>query len=312
MECERKKLMGQQLQTKLRINAPGDEYEQEADRVAEQIMHMAEPGKEKDASTTTVAAPLVQRKVSADSVGIATAPPIVHDVLESPGQPLDVATLAFFEPRFGHDFSNVRVHTNVKAEQSAATVNAVAYTVGRDIVFAARQHSLSTTAGQWLLAHELVHVQQQAAGSIGQIQRSLPQTGAFAQLSDQVVRAHIEDALAANGNDLEAAWKYVQHQRCLPQNCLDQNLAAAEHYMFARFMVEELLTPASLMIANILAYSVFKFVLSAHGIEVPAFCDCPATPTSVFQVRWGLTGVGEGQASLKVRDSVDAYDALEH
>jgi hypothetical protein len=63
------------------------------------------------------------------------APGIVHEVLHSPGQPLDASTRSYFEPRFGHDFSRVRVHTGASAEQSARDVNAHAYTVGHNIVF---------------------------------------------------------------------------------------------------------------------------------------------------------------------------------
>ncbi len=92
----------------------------------------------------------------------ASVPPIVHEVLRSPGQPLDTATRAFMEPRFGHDFSNVRVHADAKAVESARMVNALAYTVGRDVVFAAGQYAPRTSEGQILLAHELVHVVQQS------------------------------------------------------------------------------------------------------------------------------------------------------
>ena len=88
-------------------------------------------------------------------------PPIVHEVLRSPGQPLDVATRAFMEPRFGHDFSGVRVHTDAKAAESARAVNALAYTVGRNVVFGAGQYLPQTNAGQRLLAHELTHTVQQ-------------------------------------------------------------------------------------------------------------------------------------------------------
>jgi len=66
-----------------------------------------------------------------------TAPPIVHEVLRSPGRPLDAATRAFMEPRFGHDFSKVRVHADAEAAASARAVNALAYTVGNHVVFAA-------------------------------------------------------------------------------------------------------------------------------------------------------------------------------
>jgi nucleoid-associated protein YgaU len=92
---------------------------------------------------------------------VSSIPPIVYDVLRSPGQPLDADTRAFFEPRFGQDFSRVRVHADAKASESARAVNALAYTVGGDIVFAAGQSSPRTSAGRKLLAHELVHTVQQ-------------------------------------------------------------------------------------------------------------------------------------------------------
>ena len=96
-------------------------------------------------------------------------PSIVYEVLRSPGQPLDAGTRAFFEPRFGHDFSNVRVHTDSQAARSAQAVNALAYTVGRDVVFADGQYAPQISSGQKILAHELVHVLQQrgTAGASG-------------------------------------------------------------------------------------------------------------------------------------------------
>lgn len=88
-------------------------------------------------------------------------PPIVHEVLRSPGQPLDSATRAFMEPRFGHDFSRVRVHADARAAESALTVDARAYTVGGHVVFAEGRYAPRTEAGRRLLAHELTHVIQQ-------------------------------------------------------------------------------------------------------------------------------------------------------
>lgn len=90
-----------------------------------------------------------------------SVPSIVHDVLRSSGQPLDRAARAFMEPRFGHDFSQVRVHNGAKAAESARAVNAMAYTVGRDVVFGPGQYATGTQAGRRLLAHELTHVVQQ-------------------------------------------------------------------------------------------------------------------------------------------------------
>ena len=99
--------------------------------------------------------------------GNSSAPASVHEVLRAPGQPLDHATRAFMEPRFGHDFSMVRVHTGASAGQSAREVNAQAYTVGNAIVFGAGKFAPSTADGRRLLAHELTHVVQHGEGDSG-------------------------------------------------------------------------------------------------------------------------------------------------
>jgi hypothetical protein len=93
-------------------------------------------------------------------------PSIVHDVLQSPGEPMDSTTACCMEGRFGVDFSHVRIHTDSKAAQSAQVINAMAYTVGRDVVFGEGQYSPSTHAGKQLLAHELTHCLQQAHGNV--------------------------------------------------------------------------------------------------------------------------------------------------
>jgi len=90
-------------------------------------------------------------------------PQIVHEVLRSPGQALDPATAAFMGARFGHDFSDVRVHTDSNAADSAKAVSARAYTVGRDVVFADGQFAPKNLEGQTLLSHELAHVVQQSS-----------------------------------------------------------------------------------------------------------------------------------------------------
>src|SRR6266496_4231868 len=104
----------------------------------------------------------------ADNQGEPSAvPPIVHDVLRSSGKPLDNKTRDFMESRFGHDFGQVRVHTDSSAAESARAVNAHAYTVGKEIVFAQGQFAPHTEEGQHLLAHELAHtLQQKNAGAV--------------------------------------------------------------------------------------------------------------------------------------------------
>ncbi|MFX0202898.1 MAG: DUF4157 domain-containing protein [Candidatus Hodarchaeota archaeon] len=87
-------------------------------------------------------------------------PPIVHNVLRSPGQPLAPSIRYYFEPRFGHDFSNVRVHADDHAALSVASFNTRAYTVGNHIAFGPGQFMPSTSKGRELLFHELIHVTQ--------------------------------------------------------------------------------------------------------------------------------------------------------
>jgi hypothetical protein len=117
----------------------------------------------------------VQRQ-AANGAELTAVPPMVHDVLRSPGQPLEAATRASMEPRFGYDFSRVRVHTDARAAESARAVHALAYTVGRDVVFGAGQYVPGTSAGRRLLAHELTHVVQQTAGPM-ELGRSVTSIG---------------------------------------------------------------------------------------------------------------------------------------
>jgi hypothetical protein len=190
------------LQTKLTINQPGDEYEQEADRVAEQVMRMKEPPADEEALVSSKPEEnLIQRKCAecddedetlqrkevsirraAEKDDLLGVPPIVHEVLHSPGQPLDSDTRTFFEPRLGHDFSQVRVHTGAMAAESAREVKALAYTVGQDMVFGAGMYSPTRAVGQKLLAHELTHVMQQA----GNLLQRTPDSAALKEFDDRV------------------------------------------------------------------------------------------------------------------------------
>ncbi|HEX6710723.1 MAG TPA: DUF4157 domain-containing protein, partial [Rubrobacter sp.] len=144
------------VQTQLRVNAPGDAYEQEADRVAERVMRMPRAQLQRDLAGGGRGA-----EQPAGGSGMTEAPPVVHQVLSSPGLPLDESTRAFFAPRFGRDFGNVRVHTDAAAARSARAVDALAYTIGRDIVFGSGKYEPGTDNGRRLLAHELTHVAQQ-------------------------------------------------------------------------------------------------------------------------------------------------------
>lgn len=171
----------------LHIGEVNDSFEQEADRVADQVMAGDGTRKGWSLSSMSIAAPLqrkcscggssgpeeceeckkkerLQRKAS-DTTTTSVAPPIVHEVLNSPGRPLDKATRDFFESRFGYDLSGVSMHTDERAAKSAAAVHAKAYTVGSQIAFAANQYRPQTEEGRKLLAHELTHVIQQTGPS---------------------------------------------------------------------------------------------------------------------------------------------------
>jgi hypothetical protein len=163
-ECSKKKRDKKPLQTRLAIGKSNDVFEQEADSVAEQIMRMPEArtfaaGNQQQSTHNR---PHIQRRTQiTHGTESSEAPPIVHDVLRSSGRPLDRATLNFMQPRFGYDFSQVRLHTDARAAQSASAVNAQAYTVGNNIVLGSGLSSREGFSRQHVLAHELAHVIQQ-------------------------------------------------------------------------------------------------------------------------------------------------------
>jgi hypothetical protein len=161
------------LQAKLAVGSVNDPLEHEADQVAEQVMRVPDPK-----ASIGAAPPLINRKCAAcadEEANTLQAKPdgmsqlvdsdvsgIVHDVLRSPGDPLDASARDFMETRFHHDFSRVRVHADAAAAASARSVNSLAYTVGDHIIFGAGQYAPGTLAGKRLLAHELTHAVQQS------------------------------------------------------------------------------------------------------------------------------------------------------
>jgi hypothetical protein len=156
-------------QAKLAVNAPGDRHEREADEMAERVLRSEMP--DIVAQEEERVSPLGGGTVFLD--GGFSARELPGDVSElvdpalanSQGRPLDAATRAYMEPRFGHDFSRVRVHDGDTAAQSARSIGARAYTLGDDIVFGAGHYAPDTGEGRRLLAHELTHVVQQSGGA---------------------------------------------------------------------------------------------------------------------------------------------------
>jgi hypothetical protein len=190
-------------QAKAVIPAATAALEQEADQIAAQLSPAA--------AHSMSAAPLQisrkcaccaddetpQLKAAGSQPAAGAARGGVQAALTAPGQPLDAQTRAFFEPRFGEDFGAVRVRTGAAAEQSARELNAYAYTVGRDIVFAAGRFAPATDPGRRLLAHELTHVVQQARGDLA-LQCFVPCTRARLSLEECPQREPGEERAASH------------------------------------------------------------------------------------------------------------------
>jgi hypothetical protein len=214
------------LQAKLRIGAPVDVYEQEADRVADAVMRMPEPQavssgtpyiqracpkceddelrrqpiKEEDEEERLQRKPVeeyeeeLQAKATSGSI-FEVNPDIESHIqsLKGGGKSLSKNERAFFEPRFGYDFGQVRVHTGAEAAESAQVLNARAYTLGQEVVFAAGQYAPGTGEGQKLMAHELTHVVQQAKSLKGYI--IYRQISPVVQATNQDRREFVEEAI---------------------------------------------------------------------------------------------------------------------
>jgi hypothetical protein len=167
------------IQTKFKVSQPGDIYEQEANRVAEEVMQISSPSSENDIQISETndkkvngkckscrekekEEKIIHRKTDNGSI-YEVSDDMEQNIynMHNNGSSLDRSTQEFMESRFGFDFSKVKIHTDEQAAVSADAANARAYTVGHDIVFGAGQYAPGTAKGRQLLAHELTHVIQQ-------------------------------------------------------------------------------------------------------------------------------------------------------
>jgi hypothetical protein len=147
-------LAGTRLQPSLPMGTPGDRFEREADSVAEAVMRMPESATASPSPPPAAGAPPPPKPPSSGARPSSL-------LAGSAGRPLAASARAFFEPRFGADFSGVRVHHDEAAGELARDLHARAFAVGPDLVFAPGQFAPETTRGRHLLAHELTHVLQQ-------------------------------------------------------------------------------------------------------------------------------------------------------
>jgi hypothetical protein len=166
---------------KLAVGSSDDPLEKDADRVSHRVISIPAPRLQKKCACGQVGpsggeceecrskrleeTPIVRRQATTNAAG-SDAPSIVHQSLGEASRPLDAATLADMEGRFGSDFSGVRIHTDRTAAESAKSVGALAYTVGSDIAFGEGQYAPHLDSGRRLLAHELAHVLQAQKGVV--------------------------------------------------------------------------------------------------------------------------------------------------
>ncbi|HSE43238.1 MAG TPA: DUF4157 domain-containing protein [Acidobacteriota bacterium] len=193
-----KLLKARVIQAKLTIGQTGDRYEQEADRVAGDVMRIQEPLESgKPSISHQPYSPFVGRVCSECEEELRRQPTeeeeeavqtksssrknleASSDVeskiksVRSGGQPIPESVRAYFEPRFGRNFSQVRLHNDPDASESARSINALAYTIGQDVVFGSGQYSPETESGRKLIAHELTHVVQQSKQNSEKISRKV-------------------------------------------------------------------------------------------------------------------------------------------
>jgi hypothetical protein len=226
------------IQAKLTVSQPADAHEQEADRVANAVIRMPEPSmQERPAVSPAVSpnqvqrlcaecdeehgkktdAPVQRKEQTAEALPVPQSAAANIQPLRGGGSELPASTRAFFEPRFGADFSHVRVHTDPRAEEAAKSIGAKAFTLGNDIAFASGQYSPDSAEGRTLLAHELAHVTQAsvvngvihrkpAGGAPGGHELSDAELLALANLAPVRVEGssdkRIEDVLIAANNGL--------------------------------------------------------------------------------------------------------------
>jgi hypothetical protein len=218
------------IQAKLTVGQPNDKYEQEADRVADQIMRMPDPaiqreikdldedeleqGKIQAKPLATTITPIIQRLCQGREEALqrqptkeiekdeedeekkrlqakempGQTPDVSHELegtinsLRGGGQALSPSDRNFFEPRFAQDFSQVRIHYDPTAAKVARSINAKAFTTGKNILFGAGEYSPNTSEGKRLLAHELTHVLQQNNSQVIQRQRSTPRSDSLVKI----------------------------------------------------------------------------------------------------------------------------------
>ncbi|MCP5052740.1 MAG: DUF4157 domain-containing protein, partial [bacterium] len=253
------------IQAKLRIGQPNDAYEMEADRLADRVMRMPAPD------------------MPVQSPGVTPGIESSINSLKGGGQPLSPSTRAYFEPRFGTDFSHVRVHTGARAVQTAGAINAKAYTVGNNIVFNHSEYSPGTTSGKTLLAHELTHTIQQNSSQIRQ--------KGYNGLSDNIIQRRFEPE---NASEAMVGQLFV-----LSEPYLVIGFGGSFAHLYKGDIVKVLRWENNRDFVTAIQY--FNFRLNNNGsfFSVPKYLLRPYKPANTGDLAYYGTEIDQQAASIK-------------
>jgi hypothetical protein len=299
------------IRAKLRVGQPNDAREQEADRVADRVMSAPEALPDREHA----------KRTGSSDPGQTAAPPSVGEVLRSPGQPLDPATRAFMEPRFGADLGAVRVHADAEADRSARAIDALAYTAGDHIAFRAGRYDPSSLEGKRLLAHELTHAVHHAAPTTVLCKRPIPDVDT-AETFTQVSTTKLDENGRFTGPLLDfisSAWtqKAVGHPAEIAQQIVDALEQSAEFVAMAKNLDAYLLKHPDLEIVAAASSTGTKFVpantpyqSSPEGpVQIPGL-TAPADSHTIFidfyksEIAFYSGATGPQQIAIFVRNLI--------
>ena len=208
LHCQRT-IGNRAVQARLKVNAPGDVYEQEADRVADEVLRRPDAGTApaRAGARETQDRPVQRQETAAGAPAVTAAVAAGLDATKGKGEPLPGAVRSFMEPRFGADFGEVRVHTGSEAAWLNRELKARAFTHQRDVYFGADEYEPESAEGKRLLAHELTHVIQQSQAAPAVQRQEKPEAeGDVTAVADSVVQAMGKSNPIAGIGDVDEAF----------------------------------------------------------------------------------------------------------
>jgi len=275
------------LQTKLKLSQPGDIYEEEADRIAGHVMQTPNSKNQKYANSSkreNEEEINLHRKTKSEG-NFETSDEIANEInrLKGSGSPLDAPTRSFMESKFGFDFGNIRIHTGPRAERSAQSVNARAYTIGSNIIFNKGEYAPNTASGQLLLAHELAHTIQQQA--VPKIQQPAHQHSAIQVVKNEhrkLPPKKLEDGqeAAIHGRTSQTTVQR-QEQQASPKSDEDTESTSKKSFI---------LDGLASLAANIPGYTLLTVIIGRNPINMEAV---DRSPLNILRGFMGLIPSGE-------------------